>query len=54
MKKVKFISRNGDMIVMLPGAPVDVKYGDVIDVPDDFNNANFEDVVEDESKQSKK
>lgn len=53
MKKVKYVSRNGDTIVMLPGNPVDVKFGDVIDVPDDFNNANFEDVVEDEPKQSK-
>jgi hypothetical protein len=53
MKKVKFIGRNGDMIVMLPGAPVDVKFGDVIDVPDDFNNVNFEDVVEDKPKSSK-
>lgn len=50
MKKVKYVGQNGDTTVMLPGAPVDVKYGDVIDVPDDFFNANFEDVVEDEPK----
>jgi hypothetical protein len=52
MKKVKYAGQIDGVIVMLEGAPVEVKNGDVIEVPDDFNNANFEDVVE-EVKQTK-
>jgi hypothetical protein len=49
MKKVKYVGQQDDMIVMLPEAPVVVKNGDVIEVPDDFFNANFEEVVEKKS-----
>jgi hypothetical protein len=52
MRKVKYVGQIDGIIVMLPEAPVEVKYGDVIEVPDDFSNANFEDVVE-EVKQTK-
>jgi hypothetical protein len=46
MKKVKYVGQIDGVIVMLPGSPVVVNFGDVIEVPDDFNNANFEDYVE--------
>jgi hypothetical protein len=45
MKKVKYVGQIDGVIVMLPQAPVVVNFGDVIDVPDDFINANFEDYV---------
>lgn len=39
MKKVKYV---GDGFALLPTLSVEVSPGDVIDVPDDFENANFE------------
>lgn len=55
-RKVKYVGQLDEVIVMLPGNHVVVKYGDVIPVPDDFNNANFEDVkdVVEEEKPSTK
>jgi hypothetical protein len=52
MRKVKYVGQIDGIIVLLPDAPVEVNYGDVIEVPDNFSNANFEDVVE-EVKQTK-
>lgn len=46
MKKVKYVGQQDGVIVMLPESPVVVNNGDVIDVMDDFSNANFEDFVE--------
>lgn len=41
MKKVKYV---GDAPQLLPTLGVTVANGDVIDVPDEFSNSNFEDV----------
>lgn len=50
MKKVKYV---GDALTLLPTLNVEVAPGDVIDVPDDFNNANFEMVVAERKAASK-
>lgn len=42
MKKVKY---NGSLPTVLPTLGLEVKPGDVIDVPDDFNNALFDEVA---------
>lgn len=43
MKKVVY---KGDIEVIIPSLGILVKQGDVIDVPDDFLNGQFEDVKE--------
>jgi hypothetical protein len=46
MRKVKYVGQIDGAILMLEGNPTVVNKGDVVDVADDFSNANFEDVVE--------
>lgn len=46
MKKVQYVGQLDGVILMLEGNPTVVNFGDVVDVPDDFSNANFEDYVE--------
>lgn len=41
MKKVKY---NGDLEALIPTLSVVVKKGDIIEVPDDFFNVDFEEV----------
>jgi hypothetical protein len=43
MKKVKYI---GELPAFLPTLGLEVEPGDIIEVPDDFLNANFENVKE--------
>lgn len=43
MKKVKY---NGTLPALLPTLGLEVNPGDVIDAPDDFMNAQFEEVVD--------
>jgi hypothetical protein len=43
MKKVRYI---GELPVILPTVGLEVNPEDVIDVPDDFNNAAFEEITE--------
>lgn len=50
MKKVKYV---GGFDVILPSIPASAKPGEVIDVPDDFYNVNFEPVIEPNSKNKK-
>lgn len=50
MKKVMY---NGELESLLPTLGFVVKKGDVIEVPDDFSNANFSDVKETPKKASK-
>lgn len=46
MKKVKYNGQLDGVIVMIPSAPLVVNKDDVIDVPDDFFNGNFDDVID--------
>jgi hypothetical protein len=50
MKKVRY---TGDLEATIPMLNLTVNSGDVIDVPDDFANGNFEPVVETKQKQTK-
>lgn len=52
MKKVKYNGQQNE--VLLPQFGIIVNNGDVIDVPDDFNNALFEDVKEKPQKDGDK
>jgi hypothetical protein len=45
MRKVKYVGQMDGIILMLEGNPIIVNNGDQVDVPDDFSNTNFEDVV---------
>lgn len=51
MKKVKY---TGDLPATLPTLGLEVKPGQEIEVPDDFNNALFVDVVENQPKKEAK
>lgn len=51
MKKVKY---KGDLPALLPTLGIEVKPGDVIEVPDDFVNANFEEVPKETTKETTK
>lgn len=51
MKKLKYV---GDQEVIIPQLGVLVKNGDVIDAPDDFNNANFQAVKSKEAPKGDK
>lgn len=52
MKKVKYVGQV-DVFFVIGDNHYEVKQGDILEVPADFLNANFEDVVEKAPKESK-